>query len=134
MFLRVFISLTLISMVSSRPHVGLASGMPAGGISGDNTDASSLSIAEANLNNAPALQKIRGDKNKKRSEKVIVIDLDNTALADTITPRKLTDIGVGITSDRLGVLPPSFGGARTIGGHVGKFFSKKIKFTRHFYF
>uniref|UniRef100_A0AC34FMN5 Uncharacterized protein n=1 Tax=Panagrolaimus sp. ES5 TaxID=591445 RepID=A0AC34FMN5_9BILA len=81
--------------------------MPGGGISGDSTNGATTLDQELNLNNAPALEKIR----------------ENESLADTISPRKLTDIGVGITSERLGVLPPSNVHGQSIGGHVSSIHS-----------
>uniref|UniRef100_A0AC35FRK2 Uncharacterized protein n=1 Tax=Panagrolaimus sp. PS1159 TaxID=55785 RepID=A0AC35FRK2_9BILA len=96
-------------MIKGRPVVGLSSGMPGSGIgvNGDSINGgSTFTLAqEQNLNNAPAIQKIR----------------DNESLADTVSPRKLTDMGIGITSDRLGVIPPSNVNAQSIGGHVCKF-------------
>uniref|UniRef100_A0A914QYA7 Uncharacterized protein n=1 Tax=Panagrolaimus davidi TaxID=227884 RepID=A0A914QYA7_9BILA len=86
-----------------------------GGDSGRSSDdlingASTYTLAqEENLNNAPAFEKIR----------------ENDSLADTVAPRELldpqsgleseenlsvkqlTELGVGVMSERLAVLPPS---------------------------
>uniref|UniRef100_A0AC34G3B3 Uncharacterized protein n=1 Tax=Panagrolaimus sp. ES5 TaxID=591445 RepID=A0AC34G3B3_9BILA len=99
-------------MIAGRPVGGYSSGMPDDGTSNDDliNGASTYSLAqEQNLNNAPAFEKIR--ENESLADTVSPRELTEIGSGrpreDAETPAKLTDLGIGLTSERLAVLPPS---------------------------